>query len=209
MAGQRPPRALPDRPRAGDPERQGRPDRRLSTTTTTAPSGPPWSSSATSIRRRMEAKIKAGFGDWRGQGPAGADPDLGKVATARRRFPGWRSSPARPTTFELAWVDAAGPVARRRWPSAGARSIERLGLAVLNRRLATLAREDSAAVHRRRRLPRRPAAGRAGDRLAGLRRNPTTGRPRSRPPRPRRAARSSSACARTSCTARSPRATRP
>src|SRR5580658_65221 len=29
----------------------------------------------------LEAKIKARFGDWKGQGPAGADPDLGKVAT--------------------------------------------------------------------------------------------------------------------------------
>src|SRR5271168_900063 len=29
----------------------------------------------------IEAKIKARFGDWQGKGPAGADPDLGKVAS--------------------------------------------------------------------------------------------------------------------------------
>jgi zinc protease len=33
----------------------------------------------------MEAKIRARFGDWKADGPAGADPDLGKVSPARPR----------------------------------------------------------------------------------------------------------------------------
>ncbi len=89
----------------------------------------------------LEAKITARFGDWRGQGPAGADPDLGKVATRGADFR-LAVEPGSPTTFEIAWV---GPpdlspddlVKRRR------QIVERLALAVLNRRLATLARESA------------------------------------------------------------------
>jgi zinc protease len=88
----------------------------------------------------MEAKIKVRFSDWTGQGAPGADPDLGKVA---KRGDQYRIAveEGAATSFELAWVTAPDlspdTVAKRRrqW-------IERLGLAVLNRRLATLARAD-------------------------------------------------------------------
>ncbi|HZZ87883.1 MAG TPA: insulinase family protein, partial [Caulobacteraceae bacterium] len=77
--------------------------------------------------------------DWRGQGPAGADPDLGKVAA---RGPDFKVAveAGSPTTFELAWVTAPDlsqdDLAKRR-----REIVERLALAVLNRRLGALARE--------------------------------------------------------------------
>ncbi|HVN00852.1 MAG TPA: insulinase family protein [Caulobacteraceae bacterium] len=89
----------------------------------------------------IEAKIKARFGDWRGQGPAGADPDLGKVA---QRGPDVRLAveAGSPTTLELAWVAppdlSPDDVAKQR-----RQTIERLALAVLNRRLGTLTRDAS------------------------------------------------------------------
>jgi zinc protease len=89
----------------------------------------------------MEAKIKARFGDWRNDAPAGADPDLGQVKPRGAQFlvavqPGSQAS------LQLAWVTppdlSADTIAKRRrdW-------VQRLGLAVLNRRLATLAREQN------------------------------------------------------------------
>ncbi len=86
----------------------------------------------------MEAKIKARFSDWNNPAPAGADPDLGAV---EKRGADFRVTvePGSQTTLQLAWVTppdlSLDDVARRRreW-------VERLGLAVLNRRLATLAR---------------------------------------------------------------------
>jgi zinc protease len=39
----------------------------------------------------MEAKIRSQFGDWKAVGPAGAEPNLGKVAD-RKTEPGWSSS---------------------------------------------------------------------------------------------------------------------
>ena len=86
----------------------------------------------------MLAKITARFGDWKNDAPAGGDPDLGKV---EKRGADYRLTiePGAQTTLQLAWVTppdlTADTVARRRreW-------LERLGLAVLNRRLATLAR---------------------------------------------------------------------
>ncbi|HUZ13430.1 MAG TPA: insulinase family protein [Caulobacteraceae bacterium] len=91
--------------------------------------------------KAMEAKIKARFSDWRGVGPAGSDPDLGRV---ERRGAAYDVDvePGAPTSVELAWVTAPDLSAdtfakrKREW-------IERLGLAVLNRRLATLARADN------------------------------------------------------------------
>ena len=135
----------------------------------------------------MEAKIKARFGDWQGKGPAGADPDLGAGQRARRPTSAWRSSPARPTTVELAWVtppdlspDNAGqaPARDRRAPRPG-------GAEPPPRHPGA---RGQPAVHRRRRLPRRPAAPAERDRRAGLPPSPTTGSRRWPPPRPRRAA---------------------
>jgi zinc protease len=89
----------------------------------------------------IEAKIKARFGGWQGSGPAGADPDLGKVATRGADFK-LAVEAGSPTTLELAWVTppdlSADSVAKEK-----RELIERLALAVLNRRLATLARETT------------------------------------------------------------------
>jgi len=89
----------------------------------------------------MEAKIKAHFADWQGQGAPGADPDLGKVAA---RGPDFKLAvePGAPTTLQLSWVTppdlSPDSEAKRR-----REIVEQLGLAVLNRRLASLAREDN------------------------------------------------------------------
>jgi zinc protease len=87
----------------------------------------------------IEAKIKARFGDWQGAGPAGADPDLGKVAT---RGPDFKLAvePGSPTTFEVAWVSPPD-LSPDSFAKEKRELVERLGLEVLNRRLATLARE--------------------------------------------------------------------
>jgi len=88
----------------------------------------------------MEAKIKARFADWQGKGPAGDDPDLGKVAAHAADFHLAVEAGA-PTTVEMAWVTppdlSADSVAKRR-----REIVEQLGLAVLNRRLATLSRAE-------------------------------------------------------------------
>jgi zinc protease len=88
----------------------------------------------------IEAKVKARFGEWHGQGPAGADPDLGKVATRGADFK-IAVEPGSPTTFEVAWVTppdlTADDLAKRK-----REIVERLALAVLNRRLYTLARQE-------------------------------------------------------------------
>jgi zinc protease len=87
----------------------------------------------------IEAKLKARFGDWQGQGPAGADPDLGKVAPRGADFK-VAVEAGSPTTFEIAWVSppdlSPDSVAKQK-----RQIVERLALAVLNRRLATLTRE--------------------------------------------------------------------
>ncbi len=89
----------------------------------------------------IEAKIKARFGDWQGKGPAGADPDLGKVAPRVGDFK-LAVEPGSPTTFEVAWVGppdlSPDSVAKQK-----RETVERLALAVLNRRLGALAREAS------------------------------------------------------------------
>ncbi|HEY1751578.1 MAG TPA: insulinase family protein [Caulobacteraceae bacterium] len=89
----------------------------------------------------MEAKIKGRFGDWRGQGPAGADPALGKVAPRDTDYQ-LAVEPGSPTTVDLEWVTppdlAPDTAAKRR-----RQIVEQLGLAVLNRRLATLSRDPS------------------------------------------------------------------
>jgi zinc protease len=89
----------------------------------------------------LEAKIKARFGDWQAKGPAGADPDLGAV---RPRGADVRVAvePGSPTTLELAWV---GPPDLSIGTQTKTRTelIQRLGLAVLNRRLATLTRSQN------------------------------------------------------------------
>ena len=89
----------------------------------------------------MEAKIRAGFSDWRGAPRPGRDPDLGPV---QRRGAQFRVAvePGDQTSVQLSWVAAPDLAVdntakrRREW-------VQRLGLAVLNRRLSTLARQQN------------------------------------------------------------------
>ncbi|MFP5449556.1 MAG: M16 family metallopeptidase [Alphaproteobacteria bacterium] len=86
----------------------------------------------------MEARIVEAFGDWRVEGEAGEDPDLGPVA-ARGLEAKVAVEPGVQAALQMAWVRtpdiAPDSVARRQ-----ADVIERLGFSVLNRRLSALAR---------------------------------------------------------------------
>jgi zinc protease len=86
----------------------------------------------------MEAKIKARFSDWRPAGPAGGEPNRGAV---QPRGPEARLvvEPGSPLFLQIAWLRppehrADSQAERRR------QTLERLGFAVMNRRLSTLAR---------------------------------------------------------------------
>jgi zinc protease len=88
----------------------------------------------------MEAKIKARFSDWQGQGPAGASPDLGKVLERGAAYK-VAVEPGSQAGLVLSWV---GPpdlsqdnLAKRRRDT-----IDQLALAVLNRRLGAIARSQ-------------------------------------------------------------------
>jgi zinc protease len=89
----------------------------------------------------METKIKAEFGDWRAAGPEGPEPDLGRVEKRADAFK-LAVEPGSPTTLQLAWTTppdlSSDTGAKRR-----RQTIEQLGLAVLNRRLATLSRQEN------------------------------------------------------------------
>ncbi len=89
----------------------------------------------------MEAKIKAKFADWTNSHPAGPNPDLGTLAPreAESRIvvePGVQSS------IDLYWTRAADlrpdTIALRREDT-----ISSLGMAVLNRRLGEISRQDN------------------------------------------------------------------
>ncbi|HEY8618356.1 M16 family metallopeptidase [Phenylobacterium sp.] len=86
----------------------------------------------------MEAKIRARFSDWKAQGPAGVEPDVGQV---RRRATEAKVvvEPGAGLSMQLAWV---GPPDRRPDTAALRReeTVERLGFQVLNRRFSALAR---------------------------------------------------------------------
>jgi len=90
----------------------------------------------------MEAKIRAQFGDWKNTHPAGADPDLGKVAR-RGLETAVVIEPGSSTSMQIGWISppdlASDSVAKRRkqW-------VEQLGYAVLNRRLEAVARGGQA-----------------------------------------------------------------
>ena len=88
----------------------------------------------------MEAKIKARFSDWRPVGPPTAEPDLGRVEPRGLTVKLVRL-PGASTQSVIAWArpyDAS--------PDTGAKErrevVENLGLAILNRRLAKLARSE-------------------------------------------------------------------
>lgn len=85
----------------------------------------------------MEGRIKALFGDWKGVGPATAEPDLGQVAR-RGAVVKLVEQPGASTKAIIAWVrpyDASADTAAKERRE----TVETLGLAVLNRRLAKLA----------------------------------------------------------------------
>jgi len=91
----------------------------------------------------VEAKIRARFSDWRGRGPAGADPDIGAIDYAR---------PSAADDFvDPAIVDAVTIGAFKPWvdePDTRAKRVrkfaEDIGEAIVSRRLAKIAlREDS------------------------------------------------------------------
>jgi zinc protease len=89
----------------------------------------------------MEAKVKARFGDWKNPHPAGPEPQLG--APEKRGLEAKvYTEPGLRTSLQVAWVKpadrSADTQAKRRRDM-----IERLGLAVLNRRLGRIARSDS------------------------------------------------------------------
>ena len=89
----------------------------------------------------MEAKIRAAFESWQGEGPAGPEPDLGTVAP---RGPETRIlvEPGIQSSIELGFIRNPDrdpdTVAERRDDL-----YRRLGVAVLNRRLGELARADN------------------------------------------------------------------
>ena len=89
----------------------------------------------------MEARIRARFGDWVATGPAGPEPDLGKVAP-RKNEAKLVIEPGAALNAQIVWVRAADlrpdRLAKRR-----ADVIEQLGFAVLNRRLSALARSPA------------------------------------------------------------------
>jgi zinc protease len=86
----------------------------------------------------MEAKIKAKFGDWKAAGPAGPDPDLGKVK-ARKTEAKLVVQPGTALNLQIIWVRPpdlrADRLAKRREDL-----VEQLGFSVLNRRLSALTR---------------------------------------------------------------------
>jgi zinc protease len=91
----------------------------------------------------MEARIRAKFGDWRGRGAAGAEPDRGSVA-ARPATARLLVEAGGPATVSLSWVR---PPDMRPDTQAvrGEKLIDALALQVLNRRLERIAAERSPA----------------------------------------------------------------
>jgi zinc protease len=89
----------------------------------------------------MEAKIKAEFSDWKGQGPAGADPDLG-APEKRGVETKLVVEPGAPLSIQIEWLkphDATPDTQAKR----DRQQIEQLGLKVLNRRLERIYRAEN------------------------------------------------------------------
>ena len=88
----------------------------------------------------MEAKIKARFGDWKGQGPAGVKPSLGTVAkrglTAKVLV-----EPGAQLSVQMSWVTPPDLELETRAKDK-AELVKALGFSVLNRRLQVLTRSD-------------------------------------------------------------------
>ncbi|MDK2759910.1 MAG: insulinase family protein [Sphingopyxis sp.] len=93
----------------------------------------------------IEAKIKARFSDWQGRGPAGADPDIGKVDYARAVAADDFIDPAIQDSVTIAtfkpWVDEPDTKAKR------ARNLaEDIGEAIVSRRLAKIALNEDSPI---------------------------------------------------------------
>lgn len=86
----------------------------------------------------MEAKVRARFSDWKAQGPAGVEPDLGPVRP-RKTEAKVVVEPGAPLNMQVSWVK---PPEKRPDTAATRREelVERLGFSVLNRRFSALAR---------------------------------------------------------------------
>ncbi|MGR4864164.1 M16 family metallopeptidase [Caulobacter sp. LARHSG274] len=89
----------------------------------------------------MEAKIKARFGDWKGQGPAGVKPDLGPVAK-RGLATQVLVEPGAQLSVQMAWVAPPDLELETRAKDAD-ELVKALGFSVLNRRLLALTRSDA------------------------------------------------------------------
>lgn len=87
----------------------------------------------------MEARIRARFGDWRGRGAAGAEPDRGQVSP-RRTEARLLVEPGGPATISLGWVRPPDLRPDLRATRAD-RLVDALALAILNRRLERIAAE--------------------------------------------------------------------
>lgn len=93
----------------------------------------------------VEAKIKARFADWKGRGPAGADPDIGNVDYQRAAAADDFVDPAVQDSVTIAsfkpWVDEPDTKAKR------ARKLaEDVGEAIVGRRLAKIALNEDSPI---------------------------------------------------------------
>jgi zinc protease len=91
----------------------------------------------------MERKIRAGFGTWQGRGPAGRDPDLGRVA-ARGGQARVHVEAGVPARVSLAWVRAPD-LRPDNAATRSARLVDQLALQILNRRMERIAATQSPA----------------------------------------------------------------
>jgi zinc protease len=95
--------------------------------------------------KQVEGKLRAKFSDWNGKGPAGAEPDKGKVDLKRAADFASFSDPAVETsamfTVERPWDDPADTLAQRRRIT-----IRQIGLAILSRRLDEIANAPQSKI---------------------------------------------------------------
>jgi len=95
--------------------------------------------------KQVEAKLRAKFADWTGKGPAGAEPDKGKIDLTRAADFASFSDPAVETsamlTVERPWDDPADTLAQRRRIT-----IRQISLAMLSRRLDEIANAPDSKI---------------------------------------------------------------
>ncbi len=90
---------------------------------------------------RMEVRIKARFGDWRGTGPATGEPVYGPVAK-RGEAAQVIVQPGLPLSLSVSWAGPHDPTPDSR-AKEGRDLVESLGLNIVNRRLERLARGEN------------------------------------------------------------------